>query len=267
MDRGLAAAVGGLAAQALAALDRAHVDDLAVLALDHVWDHVLAAQEGADDVDGEELLPLLPRHLPERFDRLHVAGVVDQDVDLPVRLHGLGDHGLHLLFVRYVDLDRERLSPAFFDLLGDRVDGSGHVVDLVHGSRCENDLGSGVGHAEGDALSDSPACSGDDCDLVFELHAVLHLDPRALEPREDRLQSISGNCFGWVALRGFFEGSTASASSPSTSFIAWSVRIKIGIARLPVGYASRGLRRNSTLGWPAGQINRAARSRCAALAC
>jgi hypothetical protein len=81
--------VVGLADVAPLADDRRDVHDPAVVVLDHVRQRGLGHEEGAREVDREDLVPVLVVHLEHRLvDR--DAGVVDEHVEPAVTVDDLG---------------------------------------------------------------------------------------------------------------------------------------------------------------------------------
>ena len=100
---GLGGGVVDLADVAGLADDRGHVDDPAGAALDHVLDRGLGHEEGARQVDRDDLLPVLVGHLghgPVDGD----AGVVHQDVDPAVVVDHLAQHPAAVIGVTDVAL-------------------------------------------------------------------------------------------------------------------------------------------------------------------
>lgn len=101
-DAGFGRGVVRLAEVAHLADDRGHVDDAAAAALDQVRQGGVGAVKDAAEVGGDDLLPLLDGHTPNRPIAVD-AGVVNEDVEATVlldrRLHerraliGVGDVG------------------------------------------------------------------------------------------------------------------------------------------------------------------------------
>ena len=87
--------VGRLELRRLLGVDRAHVDHAAVLGGVHVLQAGLGGEEGAVEMDRQQLLPVGEGEVDQRLDDLD-AGVADQDVDLAVFGHRVGDALLDL---------------------------------------------------------------------------------------------------------------------------------------------------------------------------
>jgi hypothetical protein len=69
----------------------------------------LGGEEGAVQVDGEHLLPLGELELLDRVHDLD-AGIADQDVDAAEGRGASSTAGIHLVFVRHVHRDADRLA-------------------------------------------------------------------------------------------------------------------------------------------------------------
>src|SRR6266487_682384 len=86
----------------------------------HSIDDSAGAIERSVQDDSPDLLPVLYRHLRERFMRTD-RGIVDEDVNFAKFRQGLRHHPVNLIFLRYIGKDRERLAAECADLLSDRV--------------------------------------------------------------------------------------------------------------------------------------------------
>jgi hypothetical protein len=112
------------------------------------------AQEGSGQVDRDDLLPLLQRHVDE-LEGLLDPGVVDQQVEPAEGLADLGEAALDVGLDRDVHLDGHR-APA------GGLDGSDHraaVVDLA--AVVDGDRGAVGGELEGGPLAYAGGGAGD----------------------------------------------------------------------------------------------------------
>src|SRR4051812_36581799 len=97
---------------------RRDVDDDATALLSEHWRDCYTAAPDAANIDGHDPIPLVDRNRVEclgRSQELAVeGGIVDQDVDPPVSLHGSSDHALHAGIVGHVYPDSQAA-----DFIGD----------------------------------------------------------------------------------------------------------------------------------------------------
>ena len=80
------------------------VDDLAVALLDHAWKDSLCAEERTGEIDIDNLIPLLLRHLNHR-DSLDDAGIIYQDINTTELLLDILHECVYLLLVRNITYD------------------------------------------------------------------------------------------------------------------------------------------------------------------
>src|SRR5215204_2606812 len=170
----LGGGVVGLADVALLADDRADVDDPAVPAVQHVLEHGPAQVEGTGQVDMDDPVPVLHRHLADGAVDGD-AGVVDQDVQLPVLLQHLGDDPLAVGGDADVALVDSRPLMGGGELLG-RVRAVG-VAD--------RHLDPAVGEAGADRQPDPPGASGDERDLSVHAGHQGALPPAGVLPGDE----------------------------------------------------------------------------------
>lgn len=91
------------------------------LLLLHVRERRCDAEQYAPDVYVDHPVPIVYLEALERGVR-HESGVVEQDVDAPVGLHGRIDELLDLLMLRHICPDRDRLAAQADELLRERLD-------------------------------------------------------------------------------------------------------------------------------------------------
>ena len=171
-DPGLGCGVG-LIAQMGQAVDRAEVDDDTALGLQHHRKHLLATQEGAEQVDLEVVAQLLDRGVQQSGTATDHR-IVDQDVDPTEGLRGRRHHGPDRLDVADVDAHRDRAGQL-----------SGSVADAVDVDVGERDPRAGLGEALCCSAADAGRGTGDDHGTVGELacgHAVILAPSSAVEP-------------------------------------------------------------------------------------
>jgi hypothetical protein len=116
------------------------------------------------DVEVERRLEGLVGELEHRRGR-RSPGVVDQDVDPPELLDGLGDQPVQVAGLVDVAGDRQGAAPEAADLLG------GHL-DLLGGAGGADHVGAGLAEGVGDAATDAAPGSGDDGDLVIDAESI-----------------------------------------------------------------------------------------------
>src|SRR5262249_20850013 len=102
------------------------------------------------------------------------ARVVDQHVDPPEPLEGLGRHALNLVGVPHVDLHGEGAGAERLHLGGDREDGAGEFRRRFGALRRDHDGAPLPGQPEGDGPSDAAAGPGDDGDLAGQGEGYRH---------------------------------------------------------------------------------------------
>src|SRR5699024_7781957 len=154
----LAGGVDGLAGGAHAGGIGTDVDDGSpTLLLHHHACHGLGAVQGAVEVDVDDAVPDVRFDLQEGAD-LVPAGVVHQDVDAPVLVLRLGDHGVHGGAVGDVHGDTDGVVAQF------RGGGTGGLAVEVG----VHDGGARGGQALGDDLADSLCRAGDNADASVE---------------------------------------------------------------------------------------------------
>nr|WP_258069505.1 hypothetical protein [Pseudoclavibacter sp. RFBI4] len=102
--------VGGDAGRPVEARLRGRIDDAAAAALGHDLEDMLHAEEDAAHVDGEDLLVVVDARFRERADGAFDARVVEEHVDRPERLDGLGDVALDVGLVGDIRGDRDDLA-------------------------------------------------------------------------------------------------------------------------------------------------------------
>ncbi len=146
--------IGCLELGSFLGVHRAHVDDAAVLGGVHVLQAGLGGEEGAVEMDRQQLLPVGEREVDDRLDDLD-AGVADQDVDLAVLGHGVGDALLDLGLVGHVHGDGEGIASLGLDL-GCGLAGG---IEVEVGDHRDAAFGC---EAEGDFLADAAGGAGDD---------------------------------------------------------------------------------------------------------
>ena len=117
-------------------------------------------EEGAVEMDAQELLPARECELIERRDDLN-AGIAHQDVDLSEVLHGSLNTRIHLLLVGHVHGDAQPLAGA---ALGS--DGVGGGLVQISDRHARTFAHEGMS----DLLADAAGGAGDDGDLVLETH-------------------------------------------------------------------------------------------------
>ncbi len=170
-------------------LDRGDVDDRAAAGGLHRFDRRLHAEEGAGQVDVDDLLPL--RHV-ERADlaERHDAGVVDQNVELAELVDRGRDRGLPLVGLRDVEVD---VACGFTDLVG-------QCLALLVEDVADHHLGALGNECPGMCGAHAPGAAADQCN--FSVHAshdgsgylarVLQVEPVPVcRGRETRWRSAS----------------------------------------------------------------------------
>ena len=85
--------------------NRGHVDDPAPPFLLHPGNYILTAKHGPRQVQIQNLLPHIQRHVLELRLRIDCAGVVDENVNLTHLFLNPGKHALDFLWARKVGLD------------------------------------------------------------------------------------------------------------------------------------------------------------------
>src|SRR5664280_2789615 len=147
--------------------DRGDEDDATGAAFNHVFQRRLSHVERAGQVHGNDLVPLLHRHLHRHL--VHGdTGIVDQDVDPPVLVEHLLDHPAAVVWVGHVALvDCRAPGPVEVTLeLFDELLCPFPVPAVPGGNR-----GALAGQAPADSGADPPGPSGDQCDSPRELLA------------------------------------------------------------------------------------------------
>src|SRR5439155_13840260 len=150
-----------------AAGDGGDVDDLAAfLPLHHRHDR-MAEEEGAGEVEVQELLPFLEGELVERRGRARddraAAHAIDEDVDVAVGVDGAPDHVLHGGGVESIGAEPERTAPGGGDLGGEPVEGGLIEIDRDHAATLAPD-------DTRRRATDAGASPGDQRDLTLEPH-------------------------------------------------------------------------------------------------
>jgi hypothetical protein len=144
--------------------DRGDVDNPPRTALDHVLQRGAGHEEGAREVDGQDLVPVLVGHLEDRLVGRD-AGVVDEDVQAPVVIDDLL-HGAPAVLgradVALMDGDRDLV----FGELGLEGLGAFAIAAVARG-----DGGALGGQAVTDGGADAARAAGDHGDAALELIA------------------------------------------------------------------------------------------------
>src|SRR2546423_10082128 len=163
--------VVGLTCPAGRADHRGDVDDPAVAAVEHVLQDGPGQVERPGQVDVDDVVPFLGTHLAHRLVHRD-AGVVDQDVQLPVPLEHLGDDPLAVLVAADVALvDAHAVVGVLVAELLGRV-----PVGRVPG----RDLHAAVHQPFADGQPDPADSSGDQGDLAVHFcHGVTSVRCRA----------------------------------------------------------------------------------------
>ena len=133
------------------------VDDAPAAALDHPRDHGAAAEVDAEDVDLEDVPPLVGLELPAGVLPDRDPRVVDEEVDRAELLFGSRHHPLDVRADRDVGLDRETAG------LG------GGRLHLLPRSRRDGDARAGARELERDPAADPAPTAGDERDPAFEV--------------------------------------------------------------------------------------------------
>jgi hypothetical protein len=160
---------------AFLARHRGDVDDPAVLVGDHLRHDRAAHQVGRDQVDLDDATPDVGRELPGGGVAAGDAGVVDQDVDLAMRLGDAfgrgGDVGLagQLDHVGADAAGLAELALGLGELLAVRVP--------------QGDRGARGEHALGDGVADALRAAGDDGDAALQVDPVHEGQSLSAPPR------------------------------------------------------------------------------------
>ena len=160
----LARGIGGGEGRAEDRHHRADIDDLAHAALLHLGVGGMAAQEGAGEVAVHHRVPFGERVLLGLLADAH-AGIVDQDVEAAMRLHGVGDQGAAGVFLQDIDRDGAGLGAGLLDLL-DRRGVLGGVTAR------HDDGGAGARHAERHAEPNAAVAAGDHGDAAGKIEKL-----------------------------------------------------------------------------------------------
>ncbi len=128
-----------------------------------MWDRIFGAEEYPLEVDGQAVIPIFAGCLQHWLVDAD-ASVVDQHVNPPVLIEGRLHHGLDLLFVRYVAVDKEGVAARLADLLGRLLARFLVPVD-------DHNLGAFFGEDLGNSPADALARTGDDGNFVFKFHS------------------------------------------------------------------------------------------------
>jgi len=125
----------------------------------HLGKHGLGAQERTFDVDGGDSIPLLTGYFVERMalDIEKDRRVVDEDIDSPEHLYGLGRHACSIFLPRNIDLQSDGFAARCGDLFDDIL-----TVEDISDDNCRPFCGkpATIGCA------DVPRSSGDDGDFT-----------------------------------------------------------------------------------------------------
>jgi hypothetical protein len=137
------------------------------LGLEHRADGGLDHVEGAEEVDLQDLLPVVDRHAHDQV-IAGDAGIVDEDVDLAERLEGGGD-GLHARFrIGHVGRDVDGLPTESLDL------GHGGFGDFLASHVHEGDVATLSRELQADCLAYAAGSARDESGLTGEIE---HMDP------------------------------------------------------------------------------------------
>ena len=107
LDKGLGGPIDIAAGIRIVAGDRAHVDDVALVALHHPGKDTSGEVTQPLDVGVDHGFPVLNVGLVGAFQPQRQAGIVDQDIDLFELLGQPRDHGLDGFIVAHIQLDRQ----------------------------------------------------------------------------------------------------------------------------------------------------------------
>src|SRR5258705_2708671 len=149
------------------ARDRGGVDDAALVLLEHHRQHVLHAQEHADDVDVEHPAKTLQRIFDDRLDIALDAGVVVEHVDGAEPVDRGADIFGDLVFPGDVGFHRERLRR------GRQILDRGFEVFLAAVDR--DDAGAALGQEPDGRATDDAGRAGDDGDLAVQPNSIGHI--------------------------------------------------------------------------------------------
>ena len=161
---GLRRAVVRRVGVALLAGDRRDVDDTSVAARDHVRHDRAAGQVRRDQVDLDHAAPDRRIELPGGAVAAGDAGVVDQDVDLPVALDRRLDRGIDRILLRQLD-HRAGHVAAVGQLAARMLDAVGVDVPQHH-------RGAGVQHALRGGVAEALGAAGDHGHAVVQVDSV-----------------------------------------------------------------------------------------------
>ena len=122
-EPGLGGAVRGVALGADEPEHRRGVDDAAALAREHVGERGAARAEDRREVRGDREVPVVVGAVDQAARHLH-RGVVVEDVDAPVAVHGRGDHRVDVGPLRDVGVHGHALAVVLLE----HADGLGRAV-------------------------------------------------------------------------------------------------------------------------------------------
>ena len=142
------------------------------------------AQKLPGQVDGDDRVPLLERHLVERGIPLQ-SGIADRDVQRAEFRDGGGIHPLDLVLAAHIGLQRDGAAPHGLDLMRHLVGRLG-VRHVVHHDICAR-----PGQAERHRLPDAGVGAGDDSRLSRQ-HRMIGCVRQAARIRQSR----GGRVFG-----------------------------------------------------------------------
>src|SRR5437016_1246200 len=179
VHRRLGRRVAGHTSGARAPGHRADIDDLARALPDHHAPRGLREEKDAGEIRLHHGVPLLAGKILEgRADP--VAGIVDEEIDAPERLHGSGHGLLHLPRVADVAGEGESLPPL-------RAHLGGHRLQRREPAAAGHDVRPDLGQLDGDGAPDALAGPRHDGDAVTESVGGKTHEVRAYQlPREDR---------------------------------------------------------------------------------
>ena len=142
-----------------------------------IWGrNCLHIEHGPEDVDRQNDLPPLDRHLKERSEERD-CGIVDNDVTAAERSHGGVVSSPDIVLVRYVAFQGQNLDAVGAHFLGGFLNRAGEdpVRLVLGGLGHQGDVGSEAGELVGGVLPDTSAGARDEDDFSFEVHDALPL--------------------------------------------------------------------------------------------
>src|SRR5712691_46837 len=159
-DAGLARRIRMAAGARLQARDGGGADDRAGLLLDHVRHDMFHRQEWPDQVDPQDLLPMLHSLLGDRHQSAGDAGIGPDRVDFAIGRERLVDEADNVLLRAGISLDGFRGAAGLADLL----DGLRHAVAAVD----RDQPGAFLREQKRRRAADAAAGAGDDDGFAFE---------------------------------------------------------------------------------------------------